>query len=115
MLASGFQHDCHNYLAFLKANKSEDGKAPEQSYKLPTHPAFQSLIAPHYFAECLIYLSLAILAAPQGAWLNNTIASALIFIVVNLGATAEVTRQWYIKTFGQDAVKGKWRMLPLVY
>ena len=119
ILASGFQHDCHTYLAYLKKTKSktDNGKEKddETEYKIPVHPAFQPLICPHYTAECLIYLSLAMVSAPQGAWVNWTMTSALVFVVVNLGVTAEGTRQWYERRFGADAVKGKWRMIPLIY
>jgi 3-oxo-5-alpha-steroid 4-dehydrogenase 3 len=139
MLASGFQHDCHAYLAYLKASKSTPEnpaeRAPASSpgkkdtavaktaavgtgegeYKLPTHPAFQPLVCPHYMAECLIYLSLAIVAAPQGSWMNWTLACAFVFVTVNLGVTAEGTRKWYEKRFGPEAVDGKWRMVPMVW
>ena len=119
ILASGFQHDCHTYLAYLKKTKStkDDGSEndDENSYKLPTHPAFQPLICPHYTAECLIYLSLALVSAPQGAWINLTMASALVFVVVNLGVTAEFTKQWYERKFGREATRGKWRMIPPIF
>ena len=68
ILASGFQHDCHAYLASLKTRKPSPTSAPASpnpssatasTYKLPEHPAFAYLIAPHYTAECLIYLALA--------------------------------------------------------
>lgn len=117
ILATGFQHDCHTYLAYLKNNKSDpsSNNEKETSYKIPTHPAFQPLLAPHYTAECLIYFSLALVAAPQGAWMNWTLTSALVFVVVNLGVTANGTREWYIERFGAESVKGKWRMVPPVY
>ncbi|KAI7531224.1 hypothetical protein KC331_g14236, partial [Hortaea werneckii] len=117
ILASGFQHDCHAYLCSLKSpsstttnnssssSSSSSGK-PKDSYKLPTHPAFTHLIVPHYTAECLLYLSLAFLAAPasqsppgaqeaggNGRIFNYTLFSACIFVVVNLGVTAQGTRE----------------------
>ena len=85
------------------------------SYKLPEHPAFSSLIAPHYTAECLVYVSLAIAAAPQGMWLNWTLVCALVFVAVNLGVTADGTKAWYERQFGRKAVEGKARMVPLVW
>ncbi|KAK1059209.1 hypothetical protein LTR74_012790 [Friedmanniomyces endolithicus] len=127
ILASGIQHDCHAYLAALKSKPApqpsmtavqNSGKVEDEShisggYKLPDHPAFAYLIAPHYTAECLIYLSLTMVAAPQGgAWVDLTLACALVFVVVNLGATADVTREWYRGSFGEEAVKGKWRLVP---
>ncbi|KAL2822530.1 protein DFG10 [Aspergillus granulosus] len=103
ILASGIQHDCHHYLYSLKR------------YTLPTHPMFSKLVCPHYTAECMIYLSIAVLAAPQGEIVNKTVLSALTFVVINLGITASTTREWYRQKFGEEAVRGKWNMIPIVY
>ncbi|THV75291.1 hypothetical protein D6D27_09346 [Aureobasidium pullulans] len=103
ILASGVQHDCHAYLASLK------------KYSVPEHPVFQRLVCPLYFVECLIYLAISIVAAPAGSLLNWTIVCALIFVSVNLGVTADGTRDWYGQKFGPDSVSGKWRMIPFVF
>jgi len=103
ILASGIQHDCHAYLSSLK------------KYTLPAHPVFQSLICPHYFAECLVYLSLAIAAAPTGFFANRTIFCALVFVAVNLAVTADGTKKWYEAKFGKDKVVARWRMIPFLY
>ncbi|KAL3478731.1 hypothetical protein BJX99DRAFT_98985 [Aspergillus californicus] len=103
LIASGIQHDCHHYLFSL------------QKYTLPTHPMFSRLICPHYTAECMIYLSIALLAAPKGETVNKTVMSALVFVAVNLGITASSTRQWYRQKFGEDAVRGKWNMIPIIF
>lgn len=110
ILASGVQHDCHAYLASLKSNSKD-----QSEYKLPEHPAFSALIVPHYTAECVIYLALAVFAAPQGAAMNWSLVCALVFVVVNLGVTADGTKDWYERKFGKKAVEGKWRMIPFVY
>jgi 3-oxo-5-alpha-steroid 4-dehydrogenase 3 len=109
------QHDCHAYLAALKKPKKTAGGETKAEYRLPEHPAFNLSLTPHYFAECLIYLSLSILAAPKGALLNWTLVSALAFVAVNLGVTANGTRKWYREKFGAQAVKGRARMLPGLY
>lgn len=103
VLASGIQHDCHVYLASLP------------KYTLPTHPMFQNLICPHYTVECLIYLSMAFLAAPEGAWINRTILAGLVFVSVNLGVTASTSKEWYEHRFGKDEVSGRWKMIPLIF
>jgi 3-oxo-5-alpha-steroid 4-dehydrogenase 3 len=103
LIASGIQHDCHHYLSSLK------------KYTLPTHPMFNWILCPHYTAECIIYLSLAFLAAPKGEIMNKTLLSAVFFVAVNLGITASTTRQWYRQKFGESAVQGKWNMIPLIY
>lgn len=103
MLASGLQHDCHAYLASLK------------KYTLPEHPAFSLALCPHYFAECLIYVALSIIAAPSGHFINRTIFCALIFVTINLGVTADGTKTWYEQKFGKDTVGSRARMVPLLY
>ena len=103
ILASGIQHDCHVYLASLK------------KYSLPEHPVFQSIVCPHYLAECLIYLALSLNAAPPGYILNHTILCALILVTINLGITADGTKKWYEQKFGIMSVKDRWRLIPMVY
>ncbi|RMY68037.1 hypothetical protein D0862_15022 [Hortaea werneckii] len=145
ILASGFQHDCHAYLCSLKSpssititanntpNNNTPNPQPKDSYQLPTHPAFTHLIVPHYTAECLLYLSLAFLAAPAprappvaaeaaaaGSIFNYTLLSACIFVVVNLGVTAQGTREWYLVRFGgtgegRERVLRRWRLVPGVW
>ena len=103
LLASGVQHDCHGYLASLP------------KYTLPMHPMFQVVVCPHYFTECLIYLSLAIIGAPRGAILNKTMFSAFIFVTTNLAVTASTTKDWYEGKFGKEAVAERWKMIPWLY
>jgi len=104
IFGSGFQHDCHAYLASL------------EKYTLPVHPAFQRLVCPHYFAECLVYLGLAIMSAPRGGGpFNVTMLTALIFVGVNLGVTSMLNREWYIEKFGEKSMEERWNMIPLLF
>jgi 3-oxo-5-alpha-steroid 4-dehydrogenase 3 / polyprenol reductase len=103
LLASGIQHDAHFYLNSLR------------KYALPSHPAFQSIIAPHYTAECAIYLSLALLAAPKGHFINRTLLAALTFVVIELGVSADTSKRWYIQKFGTEQVAHRWRMIPGIW
>ena len=103
LLASGVQHDAHFYLNSL------------QKYALPDHPAFGSIVAPHYTAECAIYLSLTFLAAPEGRMVNTTLLAALTFVVVELGVSAAISQRWYIEKFGAHHVEHRWRMIPGVW
>lgn len=114
MFASGIQHDCHAYLASLKPTGAND-KDGISDYKLPKHPAFQPTLTPHYLAECVIYFSLAGMAAPTGQWLNGTVFCAFVFVVVNLGVTAHGTYEWYARKFGKEALVGRSRMVPFVF
>lgn len=95
IIGSGIQHDCHTYLASL------------EKYTLPTHPAFQKLVCPHYFSECLVYLGLTIMSAPRGRGpFNVTMWTALIFVGVNLGVTSMLNREWYVGKFGKMSMEG---------
>jgi 3-oxo-5-alpha-steroid 4-dehydrogenase 3 len=103
LVASGLQHDSHHYLSSLK------------KYTLPEHPMFRGVVCPHYGAECIIYLSLALVAAPRGEWINKTMLACFVFVAVNLGLTARNTKQWYAQKFGNDSVRDWWFMVPYVY
>lgn len=103
ILASLKQAECHRHLASLK------------KYTLPHEGWFRYIVCPHYTAECLIYLALALIAAPKGRFVNQTVLLGLTFVAVNLGATAEGTRSWYEDKFGKENVKGKWRMIPFLF
>ena len=103
IIASLSQHSFHVHLAGLK------------KYTLPNHPIFQFIICPHYTSECMIYVALAIAAAPKDQILNKTVLAGLCFVVSNLAVTADSTKKWYIEKFGAEKVKGRWRMVPFVY
>ncbi|KAJ5784235.1 uncharacterized protein N7503_009447 [Penicillium pulvis] len=103
LMASGLQHDCHHFLFSLK------------KYNLPDHPIFRAAVCPHYGAECIIYLSLAFLAAPPGQMVNKTVLACFAFVAVNLGLTARTTKEWYMQKFGRVAVQDRWLMIPWVY
>ncbi|ETI27690.1 hypothetical protein G647_00139 [Cladophialophora carrionii CBS 160.54] len=113
--ASERQSRYHQYLSSLK------------KYSLPEKYAFQYLIAPHYTMECVIYLSMALLDAPfifnQGSQLptpttiNWTLACALMFVVVNLGVTADGTKEWQRKKFHDQRfeIAKRWRIIPWLF
>jgi 3-oxo-5-alpha-steroid 4-dehydrogenase 3 len=103
LLASWIQHDCHKYLASLK------------KYTLPDHQLFQFVVCPHYTSECLVYIAIAIVAAPKDQLLNRTVLAGLGFVVSNLAVTADSTKKWYVEKFGLEKVAGRWRMVPYLY
>jgi 3-oxo-5-alpha-steroid 4-dehydrogenase 3 len=100
LIASIVQNRVHAHLASLK------------KYTLPSHPAFEKIVCPHYTAECVVYLALTFLAAPQGHLVNGTMLCATIFVIVNLGVTADISKAWAMEKFGEERVKEKWRMIP---
>ncbi|KAI0971090.1 hypothetical protein F4678DRAFT_472613 [Xylaria arbuscula] len=97
------QYRCHQHLAGLK------------KYSLPEEGLFRYLVCPHYTCECLLYLSLAVLAAPEGQFCNQTLACAVLFVSTNLGVTASGTKSWYGEKFGEEKVQGRWKMIPIVF
>ncbi|KAI8671515.1 Polyprenol reductase [Fusarium keratoplasticum] len=97
------QNQCHRYLASLK------------KYTLPSEGWFEYLVCPHYTCECLLYVAIAWIAAPPGQLLNKTVLCGLLFVAVNLGATAHGTRKWMANKFGADKVAKRWTMIPLVF
>ncbi|KAF4945288.1 hypothetical protein FSARC_14461 [Fusarium sarcochroum] len=97
------QNQCHRHLASLK------------KYTLPSEGWFKYLVCPHYTAECLVYVAIAWVAAPPGQLFNKTVVSAIIFVAVNLGATAKGTKAWYANKFGADKVADRWIMIPPVF
>jgi 3-oxo-5-alpha-steroid 4-dehydrogenase 3 len=104
-IAAYKQHRYHAYLALL------------EKYTLPDRHAFRYIVAPHYTAECLIYLSLAVLGARPGNMVNGTIFCAFVFVVVNLSVTADGTKRWMLQKFPdrQDDVRKRWRVLPMLF
>jgi 3-oxo-5-alpha-steroid 4-dehydrogenase 3 len=103
LLASILQHRIHVHLASLK------------KYSLPSHPAFNKIVCPHYTAESVLYLALTFLAAPQGHLVNGTMLCATIFVIVNLGVTADISKTWASEKFGKEKIDAKWRMLPSLW
>jgi 3-oxo-5-alpha-steroid 4-dehydrogenase 3 len=107
-LGSVTQGNVHGYFRDLK-------ELTKGKYTFPQYPLFDYTLTPHYAAECLEYVGLALILAPQGQLFSTTMLCALAFVVVNLGVTADGTREWYKEKFGVDTVKSKSRMIPFVW
>ncbi|KAH6610720.1 hypothetical protein Trco_000740 [Trichoderma cornu-damae] len=101
--AGAQQSNCHRHLASLK------------KYTLPNEGWFRYLLCPHYTFECLLYLSLAVVAAPTGCVFNRSVLCSLVFVLANLGTTAYGTKVWYANKFGADKLAGKRTMIPFVF
>jgi len=63
----------------------------------------------------MIYLAIAIIAAPGDQLLNKTVLAGLGFVASNLAVTADSTRKWYVVKFGEKKVESRWRMVPYLY
>jgi 3-oxo-5-alpha-steroid 4-dehydrogenase 3 / polyprenol reductase len=103
IIACGVQNDAHGYLSSLP------------KYTLPIHPIFNSLIAPHYTCEIIIYLTMAVLGRPEGEWINRTILAATLFVATNLTISARNTKEFYTKVFEPKDVKRRAIMIPGVW
>lgn len=108
--AAKHQHLVHKALYELRKRPR-----PDSPYAVPTGDSFKYTLTPHYFAEILIYLSLAFIAAPPGHWINGTLFYAVVFVATNLGVTAAGTRKWYEAKFGEQVVRGKAAMIPFIW
>ena len=101
LAASLWQYKYHAYLASLR------------KYTLPQKHGASLIVAPHYTADCLIFLCLAILNARNGV-IDLNLLCVLVFVVINLGVTADGTKNWMLSKFRdqQDDIQSRWRMLP---
>ncbi|KIW73893.1 hypothetical protein PV04_01974 [Phialophora macrospora] len=115
LCASERQNRYHRHLSSLK------------KYTLPEKHAFQYLIAPHYTMECVIYLSMAVLDVPSvinqhrqlptSMTLNWTLFCTLVFVAVNLGVTADGTKEWQRKKFPDESfrIAKRWKIIPWLF
>lgn len=107
LYASWLQHSAHKILSALR-------KKNNTKYKIPQSGAFKLLIAPHYTAEIIIYLSLTLLL---GTW-NSLWTLVTLFVFINLTHAAHKTRQWYSRTFPHSVVwtqTKRFLLIPYIY
>ena len=102
---SWLQYSCHKHLASL----------PKYTPPAASHAAFRYIVCPHYSAEVMIYVGLAMAGASDGTWFGRTLATVPVFALVALGGVSAGTREWERQKWGEDAVKGRWRILPGVW
>lgn len=110
LIASAAQFAVHRYLFLLP--KPRTARVP---YTRPRHWAFAHCVTPHYFCEVVVYVCLALLAAPEGRWVNWTVGCGAMFVAVNLGVTAIGTKEFWARTWGEESVRGRARMVPFVW
>ncbi|KAK9458156.1 hypothetical protein V1511DRAFT_454229 [Dipodascopsis uninucleata] len=76
----------------------------------PPSALFQYIVCPHYTCEILVYVSIA--------WMCNfskASISVLAWTTVNLCASAEQSRAFYVSKFGEECVAGRWNTIPLLW
>lgn len=95
LLNSFRQFQVHKYLASLT------------TYQVPNHHIFvdTNLICPHYECEVKIYLALSVLTARDRRVFNPTMLCAVLFVIVNLGVTADGTKNWLMRKFPKQRIE----------
>lgn len=92
--SSFHQWKCHSILAKLKIDMNKPkNKTCERPYGIPRGDWFDTISCPHYFAEILIYLSLAIAMSNKSSW------HILFWVASNLSISARRSHNWYLTTF----------------
>uniref|UniRef100_A0A8C0H1T0 Polyprenal reductase n=1 Tax=Chelonoidis abingdonii TaxID=106734 RepID=A0A8C0H1T0_CHEAB len=91
--ASVHQHRCHVILANLR--KSKSGKVVSLNHSIPFGDWFERVSCPHYFAELLIYVSMAIIFGFQ----NLTWWLVVMFVLFNQALAAVLCHEFYVNKF----------------
>ena len=80
----------------------------------PTGLGFDWVYCPHYTAEIVLYVSLALLLPRSGA-----VQAMLLFVAANLAVVADRNYAWYLQHFPRHAKdprhKHRRRLLPFLY
>ncbi|KAK9381458.1 uncharacterized protein V2V93DRAFT_391157 [Kockiozyma suomiensis] len=99
LTAARAQYSAHKQLASLK----------KYSPPPPTF-LFKYLVCPHYTAEIVVYISIAVICD-----FSSATVAVIIWTIVNLGASAEQSRAFYVDKFGEKVVDGKYNIIPFVF
>lgn len=110
IVASGFQCYCHWILGSIR--KNINGKKEDRAHKPLNHPVFKFIHTPHYFAEMLIYTSIAGLHNFHPLSLFN-----LIWIISILGVSAKNSSDWLCKSWKYKSHRQfcKYLMIPFLF
>ncbi|XP_075422535.1 polyprenal reductase isoform X1 [Ascaphus truei] len=106
--ASIHQYRCHVILANLR--KSKAGKIVNMNHAVPSGDWFDRVSCPHYFAELLIYVSIAIIF---GLW-NMTWWLVVIYVLFNQALAALLCHQFYHEKFDSYPVNRK-AFIPFLF
>uniref|UniRef100_A0A8D0HE15 Polyprenal reductase n=1 Tax=Sphenodon punctatus TaxID=8508 RepID=A0A8D0HE15_SPHPU len=91
--ASAHQHRCHVILANLR--KSKSGKVVNLDHSIPVGDWFERVSCPHYFAELLIYISMAVTFGLH----NLTSWLVLLYVLFNQALAACLCHEFYLTKF----------------
>ncbi|NWR68992.1 PORED reductase, partial [Centropus unirufus] len=106
--ASLHQHKCLVILANLRKTKS--GQVVSQSHTVPSGHWFERVSCPHYFAELLIYVSMAI----TFGFHNVTWWCVVMYVLFNQALAAALCHEFYQKNFSSYP-KHRKALIPFVF
>lgn len=106
--ASVHQHRCHEILANLRKTKS--GEVVNMEHKVPYGDWFDRVSCPHYFAELLIYIAMAVIF---GIW-NFTWGMVVMYVLCNQSLAAVLCHEFYLRTFDKYP-KQRRAFIPFVF
>ncbi|NXJ62919.1 PORED reductase, partial [Rostratula benghalensis] len=106
--ASLHQHRCLVILANLR--KSKSGKVVNLSHSLPFGDWFERVSCPHYFAELLIYASMAVTLGFH----NLTWWCVVLYVLFNQALAAVLCHEFYQKNFSSYP-KHRKAFIPFVF
>lgn len=133
-----FQYQQHRHHLLLAKLRAHDRSASDPEYSIPIGGWFRFVSCPHYFAEIMIYFTLAKLGAdddenaammirlhdagPQGELVRNILSALnlkkrwflLVWVATNLSISAYHTHEWYRRRFRSYPAERK-RLLPLIW
>ncbi|XP_062991796.1 polyprenol reductase isoform X1 [Elgaria multicarinata webbii] len=105
--ASLHQHRCHVILANLRKNKS--GNVVHLNHSIPFGDWFEMVSGPHYLAELLIYISMAVTFG-----LNNfTWWLVVAYVVFSQALSAVLSHEYYLRNF-KDYPKCRKAYIPFL-
>ncbi|XP_064305526.1 polyprenol reductase [Phalacrocorax carbo] len=106
--ASLHQHRCLVILANLR--KSKSGKVLSLSHSVPFGDWFERVSCPHYFAELLIYVSMAVMLGFH----NVTWWCVVMYVLFNQALAAVLCHEFYQKNFSSYP-KHRKAFIPFVF
>ncbi|NXU48978.1 PORED reductase, partial [Turnix velox] len=106
--ASLHQHRCLVILADLR--KSKSGKVVSLSHRVPFGDWFERVSCPHYFAELLIYISMAVTLG----FCSMTWWCVVMYVLFNQALAAALCHEFYQKSFSSYPRHRK-ALIPFVF
>ncbi|XP_068134676.1 polyprenol reductase [Hyperolius riggenbachi] len=106
--ASVHQHRCLVILASLRKNKS--GKVVSLTHAVPRGDWFEMVSCPHYFAELLIYISVAMMFG----FAHTTWWLVVLFVLFNQSGAAVLCHEFYHEKF-EDYPAHRKALIPYLF